>query len=368
LGFVERCLLAGRVVWFQLSKLIWPANLTFIYPRWSIVGDSLTAWLPLAAVLVGLGLLWRIRHRSRAPLAVALLFVGTLFPVLGFFNVYPFQYSYVADHFQYLASIPVIVGATAAAAATGLRWSGTGIVLRGAAAAALLVALGLTTWRQAHDYHDNATLFRATIARNPDCWMAYNNLGKELMTSKAQLAEAVPLLERAIALKPNYPEAHNNLGLALAQSGRPLEGIPHLEMSLRLKPNSFQAQNNLGIALANSGRAAEALLAFQRAAELNPSLPNIQENWAKALLLLGRKAEADERIAVAASFVQPTCPERRACAPASAPDRFPSRAETMQWNGTESVSGAATPSSRTGLWTRRGRRIPIHGSVCCTSL
>lgn len=58
--------------------------------------------------------------------------------------------------------------------------------------------------------------------------------------------------------------------------------------------------NNLGIALARSGRPAEAIEAFRHAAALNPTLPNIQENWAKALLLLGRRAEADAHFAVAA--------------------------------------------------------------------
>jgi tetratricopeptide (TPR) repeat protein len=166
----------------------------------------------------------------------------------------------------------------------------------------LVAALGVLTWRQARLYRDNETLFRATVTRNPGCWMAYNNLGRELMRSKARLPEAIATIERAIVLRPDYPEAHNNLGLALTQSGRPLDGIRHLEISLRLKPDSFQTHNNFGIALASSGRAGEALHAFERAATLNPALPNIHENWARALVLLGRKAEADERFAVAAKL------------------------------------------------------------------
>ena len=45
-----------------------------------------------------------------------LFFVGTLFPVLGFCNVYPFIYSYVADHFLYLACLGVITLASAGVA------------------------------------------------------------------------------------------------------------------------------------------------------------------------------------------------------------------------------------------------------------
>lgn len=304
LTFLQRCLLAGRVGWFYAGKLLWPANLTFIYPRWTIEPAAITHWLPLAAVIGVLVFFWRRRAHSRAPLAAALLFGGSLFPVLGFFNVYPFQYSYVADHFQYLASIPALAGGVSALWSLRLDGSAFGRHALRVAGCVLVAALGVLTWQQAHIYRGNEILFRATLARNPACWMAQNNLGKELMTSKARLSEAIGHLERAIALRPDYAEAHNNLGLALTQLGRPRDAIPHLETSLRLKPNSFQTHNNLGIALASSGRLDEALVAFQQAAVLNPTLPNIHENWAKALLLLNRRAEADEHFALAAQFRQ----------------------------------------------------------------
>jgi protein O-mannosyl-transferase len=300
LSWPERSLLAGRVVWFYLGKLFWPANLTFIYPRWAIDSTSFVHWMPLVGLLGILAVFWRLRGRTRAPLATALLFLGALFPVLGFFNVYPFQYSFVADHFQYLASIPVIAAATSAAALAMPGVTGFWRHRARVPGVLLIAGLGVLTWRQAHVYHDNETVFRATIARNPECWMAYNNLGKVLITDRARLPEALVLLERAIVLRPDYPEAHNNLGLALTQSGRPGDAIPHLEMSLRLKPNSFRTHNNFGIALAGSGRVEDALRAFERAAALNPALPNIHENWARALVLLGRNAEAEERFAVAA--------------------------------------------------------------------
>jgi hypothetical protein len=100
LSFVERVLLAGRVVWFYLGKLLWPAELIFHYPRWSIDDTAAGQYLfPVAALALLGGLAWGAR-RQRGPLAAALLFGGTLFPVLGFVNVYPFLFSYVADQFQ----------------------------------------------------------------------------------------------------------------------------------------------------------------------------------------------------------------------------------------------------------------------------
>ena len=127
LTLVERFLLAGRALWFYLGKLVWPADLMFFYPRWHV--DAAQWWqylFPLAALaaLIGLCLL---APKHRGPLAGALIFAGTLFPALGFFNVYPFIYSYVADHFQYAASlgiiVPVAAGLASAVTARTRGWA-----------------------------------------------------------------------------------------------------------------------------------------------------------------------------------------------------------------------------------------------------
>jgi hypothetical protein len=106
LGFAERGLLAGRAVWFYLGKLVWPADLMFIYPRWEVSADVWWQSLYPASLIALLAGLWM--WRTRAPLAAILVFSAALFPALGFFNVFPFRYSFVADHFQYLASIGII--------------------------------------------------------------------------------------------------------------------------------------------------------------------------------------------------------------------------------------------------------------------
>ena len=36
LGLVDRCLIAGRALWFYAGKLLVPIDLTFVYPRWEI--------------------------------------------------------------------------------------------------------------------------------------------------------------------------------------------------------------------------------------------------------------------------------------------------------------------------------------------
>jgi protein O-mannosyl-transferase len=293
LTWLQRGLLAGRSISFYLGKLVWPADLTFIYPRWTIDPGQVAAWLPLIGAL-GLTLaFWRLRHRTRAPLAAWLLFIGSLFPILGFLNVYPFLYSFVADHFCYLASLGLIA-LTAAGLARVPRPLGHGL------STMLLLGLGFLTWRQSGIYRSAETLYRTTLDRNPACWMAWNNLGHLQLGDGTRTAEAIANFEAALRLRSDYPEARGNLGLALTQAGRPAEAVSHLQESLRRKPGQYQMYNNLGIALATSGRPAEALAAFRQAAALNPTLPNIQENWGKALLLLGHREEAAEHFDQAA--------------------------------------------------------------------
>jgi tetratricopeptide (TPR) repeat protein len=295
LSVVDRCLVAGRAIWFYLGTLLWPADLVFIYPRWIV--DSSQAWqylFPLGAVGLLAVLVWQ-RRRARGALAAFLFYVGTLFPALGFINVYPFIYSFVADHFQYLASLGVFALAAAflmKGFARLPRWVGS------TAALAFLAALGSLTWAQSGTYRDLFTLYETTIARNPDCWMAHNNLAMALADA-GRLPEAIPHLETALRLRPGFAEAESNLGDDLTRSGRAAEAIPHLERALQLQPGYAEASNNLGAALMALGRPAEGLAKFAEAVRLKPDYAVAHFNLGLALASSGRAAEAIPHFAAA---------------------------------------------------------------------
>src|SRR5208283_3340836 len=177
LPLVGRALVAGRAIWFYAGKLVWPSGLNFVYPLWKVEPAVWWQWLfPLGVLALGASL-WALRRWTRAPLAAFLFFVGSLFPVLGFVNLYGERYSWVWDHWQYLADLGPLALAGAGLAAgwrrlpLGLRWMGPGL------AAALSLSLGALTWSHCGMFHDDETLYRTTIARNPGCWMAHNNLG-----------------------------------------------------------------------------------------------------------------------------------------------------------------------------------------------
>ncbi len=242
---LQRCLLPGRVIWFYLGKLLWPADLHFMYPRWQV--DSAIWWqylFPLALLLL-LAALWWPSRRWRGPLAGMLFFVGTLFPVLGFLNVYWFLFSYVADHFQYLASLGIIAPVAAGAALLLDHW---GLWRRPAGYAVCMVVLavlGSLTWQQSRIYSDAETLYGTTVAKNPDCWLAHNNLGAAL-AERGQVDEAIGHYQTALKIKPDYAKAHYNLGNALVQCGQVDEAIAHYERALEIKPDDADMHNNLG--------------------------------------------------------------------------------------------------------------------------
>jgi len=288
---LQRGLLAGRISWFYFSKLIWPVDLTFIYPRWTV--DSTVGWqylfpLGIVAVLAGA---WLSRRRNRGPLAAVLFFIGSLFPALGFLNVYPFIFSFVADHFQYLASLGLITllaaGLTTALPRVPVAW-------RGAARAVpfvLVGALGMLTWRQSRMYRDALTLYQTTLERNPSCWMAHNNLGNVLRTA-GRNEEAIAHFQQALQLKPDSYQTHYSLAQVLREENRLPEAIAHYRQAVALEPKSVEARNNLAIVLEKNRQLPEAAAVLEEALRVNPAFSGTHYNLARILEGMGRLQEA----------------------------------------------------------------------------
>jgi len=331
---VMRCLLAGHVVWFYLGKLLWPSNLIFIYEHWNIDSSSVVQYLYPVALLALVAVLYLYAVRpfmgkdpsrfSRAPLAGFLFFMGTLFPVLGFANVYPFMFSYVADHFQYLGSLGIIVPLAAlftmGVENLSLENRGIGSALGGV----MLGLLGVLSWHQCAMYESGETLYRTTLDKNPSCWMAHNNLGAILL-NQGKIAEAESQFVEALHLRPLYAdaqsnltsilirtgrnkeaidsgtkslklretaEAENSLAIAFANTGHYQEAVAHYQIALRIKPNYFEALNNLGNAFTAIRRFEDAFACFQAAIKLAPNYADAYDNLAILLLNMGRNADA----------------------------------------------------------------------------
>ncbi|MFN0152468.1 MAG: tetratricopeptide repeat protein [bacterium] len=287
LSFADRILIAGRAPWFYLSKLVAPVDLTFIYARWKPDTSSALQWAYPLATLAALVALWRFRARiGRAPLAAALFFCGTLFPALGFINTYPMRYSFVADHFQYLASLgPLVIAAAGLARLVRAR----GAAL--AAGAALLFALAALTSRQAGIYESLDTLYTDTLRKNPAAWMAHNNLGVVLF-DRGQVDAAENHYAAALREKEDAYEVHNNMGRLHALRGRSDDAIASFRRALEIKPDVGRIYSNLGEALEQKGLRDEAFAQFDKGAEIWPTSVPVLTARANALVRAGRLDEA----------------------------------------------------------------------------
>jgi protein O-mannosyl-transferase len=287
LSILQRCLIAARDFWFYLFKLFWPQKLTFIYPRWQINAGVWWQYLFVLALLALLAFIWARRKKSRGPLSATLIFLGLLFPALGFINVYPFLYSFVADHFQYLACAAPLTLFAAGTAMTLDSVAPAKNFLRAAIYGALFVVLGVLTWRQCRDYRDIETLWRATLARNPNCWMAYSNLGS-FLAARGNAGEAINDFRKALEIWPDQSKDHNNLGKALVQEGRMAEAMNEFQTAFRISPNDPDAETNIGAALLQQGDGEEAVSHLRKVVEKFPRHAPARINLGNALLQNGQ--------------------------------------------------------------------------------
>ena len=292
LSFPQRCLVAGRAFWFYLGHLFWPADLCFVYPRWQPDPGSGWQWLFPVTALGTLFTLWLARTRiGYGPVTALFFYVGTLFPVLGFMNAYGMRYSFVWDHWVYLPALGIIALVAALVVRAG-EWLHRPAMVYGFAAIVLPV-LALLTWRQAGKFSDMETLWQRTLATNPDCWLAHNNLGL-WFKNQGQIEKAMDHYQRAIEINPNFSEAQCNVGNVLTVQGRFDDAIKHYTKAIELEPNYYFALNNLGLALTAQGRLDEAIENYRKAIEINPNFAEALNNLGLALSTKGRWDEAIE--------------------------------------------------------------------------
>jgi Flp pilus assembly protein TadD len=288
LNLMERVLIAGRALWFYAAKLLWPAHLTFSYPRWNIDVGVWWQWLFPAAALGVVTVLWAMRNRiGRGPLAAVLFFIGTVGPALGFVNIYPMRYTFVADHYQYLAGIGLIV-----LCCVGL------IRLPGMVVCLLLATLAAVTWQQGHIYRNIETLWLDTLAKNPESWLAHDNFGQTLLEKK-QFKEAEGHFREALRLNQRDAVAWFDSGCALLGEKKIDEAIQSFQEAVGVRPQYERAQYYLGLALARRGRVDEAINAYEKTLGINPGDSAVLSNLASALMAKGRFGDAATRLRAA---------------------------------------------------------------------
>jgi len=303
---LARVLIAGRAVWFYAGKLVWPHPLAFTYPRWII--DTHAAWqyvYPVGALAV-VGLLWALRGRvGRGPLAAALIFGGVLTPALGFFDVYPFLFSFVADHYVYHASMAgialIIAGVLLAARRFVPRLSFESIGGNPAAwglAAALLAPLAIVAHRETYAYHDEESLIVDAIQAMPSSWAAQFRYAG-LLINQRQYEQALEHYREALRLFPTHNPLNLSLGTTLASLQQHEAAIAAFQTALagRLDADDRRAAYfHVGNELSALRRYEEAIQNYRAAIELDPNAAQARFNLALALREQGQLPAAAEQL------------------------------------------------------------------------
>jgi tetratricopeptide (TPR) repeat protein len=315
-GLGARAAGAGWAAWFYLYKALLPVNLCFVYPRWT-TSASLMAFVPGLLFLAMLFLFaWFRRSWGRPCLFAFGYFLVALLPILGFLNIYFMCYSLVADHWQYTALIGVVAlvaglpawvmerpGRPARRSLGEGGWRTAAM----AAAGALALACAVLTFRQTLIYHDEETLWRDTLAKNPKAWIAYGNLGG-LLAAKAMAPgadsarlldeaeqcceEALRDLDQALAPKSYYAETYANRGLIRGAANRCAEALSDLDRAIALQPGNAEEYFHRGIIHAAAHRYAEALRDYDQAIALRPDNADAHVNRGAIHAAANRCAEA----------------------------------------------------------------------------
>ncbi|HXC36831.1 MAG TPA: tetratricopeptide repeat protein [Candidatus Acidoferrales bacterium] len=292
ISFIDRVLIAGRSYWFYLGKLFWPHPIIFIYPHWKIAPSPPLAWLSVLVFIPVLAILWLKRNTWGGHVFVALAyFGGMLFVMLGFFNLYFFLYSFVADHFQYEACMGPIALFAAALTTALCRSRGNESLIKSGSpqtsaspvksetpdvvsygyiviCACILAILGTLTWRQSHMYTDVETLWHTTAERNPESFLAHTDLA-DILTGKGQMDAAIQQYRMSLAVRKD-PETCHNLGNALLQTGRPDEAAMYFKKSLEIDPNYAVGYSDLGNMYLQKGQLDLAIQYMQKALQIEP--------------------------------------------------------------------------------------------------
>jgi tetratricopeptide (TPR) repeat protein len=313
-GLVSRLAVAGLAPWFYLYKAVLPLDLCMVYPQWNPEVWGWSGSLPGLALVGGFALLWWKRNGWGRPLLFGFgYFVVMLFPVLGFFDQGFYQYSMVADHWQYYSIAGVTALAAAGAVALGPRLQrGQQQVIR-LVAGVVVIVLGAMSWQRCLVFRNQETLFRNDLLHNPLPWVAHNYLGLAVI-KQGRMQEGIAHFEDALRIRPDFAEAHNDLGNALLQVGKNQEAIRHYEQALRISPDYPEAHNDLGIALAQAGRIPEAIEHWEHALRVKPDFADAHFNLGLALEETGRTREAIEQLEQSLKLRPDFAPARNALA------------------------------------------------------
>jgi tetratricopeptide (TPR) repeat protein len=314
LTFVQRVLIAGHALCFYAWQLFWPTKLSFVYPKWQINTHSVLQWLYVVIAIAALAASWIYRSKIGRGAFVGLAFyVTAIFPALGFINIYPMRYTYVADHYQYLAGMGLIVWFVA-----GCEWYAEFVDPKDdlprlkkwvwhvvSTDVPFVLPLMMLTYTQALGYQSKATLWADTLSKNPDSWMVHLNMG-HVYVEQHDGRNAMKEYREAEKLSPDIPDPHYNVGYRLDVNGDYTGALNEFAKAIADDPNYALAYYGRGNVLRKTGKLKEAVEAYQQAIHAQPSYADAWYNMGYTDELLHDTAAAksayEHTVAIAPNY------------------------------------------------------------------
>lgn len=292
LSSLMRVQLAARAIWFYLGKLLWPANMMLMYPKWPLGEGSMQAWMFTGATLsAAVTLMLLLPRRAKFALMFAIL---TISPALGIVDHASLYFTYTADHYQYLAAAGAFMLFSARARSSFMIPAS----LRFLAPSLVVLALMLGTWNQARLHQSAETLWRHNADKTPDNPIPLWDVAIQLR-DRGELEEARSILNRAVELDPNFVEAWydmagvsvklNDLDGALAQLAQTVEAKAAYPRAERTKALAHDLWGRL---LARQGKTDEALSHFEQSLVIMPEYAAARHNMGSTLLMAQRFEDA----------------------------------------------------------------------------
>ncbi len=292
-SLIERLITAAHVPFFYISKWIVPYPLVFTYPKWNFDFASLTTYLPLLSLSVIALVLSSKYFQWGRPLLLGLAAFGiSLFPVSGMINNAWTQFSFVADHWMHLPSLPLFILAgiglfsirkLAIQKNMEILWKGMAV--------GILCVWGILTTLQVPNYQSPERLWRTTLQHHPDAWAAHADLGR-LLEKKGEYEQALYHLDRAIQINPDYFMAYLSRGLAYFDLGNLTLALRNYNRAVQLNPRHAENYYNRGLAFSHLEQTTQAIQDYNQTLTLDPKFLSAYLNRAAAFNYLGQHEQA----------------------------------------------------------------------------
>lgn len=142
-----------------------------------------------------------------------------------------------------------------------------------------------------NDYAEAEQAAKHLTVAYPHNGFGWKALGS-LYGRQGQISQALPCLQKAVALSPNDFETHSNLGSVLREFGQWEEAIAHCHRALDLKPNFAEAHYNLSTAFHDIQQWDKAIAHCRQALDIRPDYPDAYNNLGNILKNIGQLAQA----------------------------------------------------------------------------